>query len=230
MNVDYSVRQQQARALLDGLHPVRFGDLPEPLLKQALSSNAGRRHLARAAVRYVPGVFAPDHERWQCWQDEPWLQWPQSRIQAFSQTLGAIALGPALRMIVERNAVLFVRNALGIENWRYAQSANPWPESESAPEAIRNMGEAVLKRCGSDAHALSTAVLERGKIEFIGYAERRHESLAARLALAYAEVSAGSCKGSCWLPASTVPMLLAEQKALDVDSSTELMTAEGPIE
>lgn len=229
MNVEYSVRQQHARALLDGVHPVHCGDLPEPLLQRARSSQMGRRHLARAAVRCAPSVFTPDQERWQRWQDdEPWLQWPHARIQAFTKKLGAIALGPALRMIVERNAVLFVRNALGIETWRCAQSANPWPEP--APEAIRHMGEAVLQHCGSDADALNAAVLERGKVEFIGHAERRHESLAARLSLSYAVAPKGSCKGYCWLPASTVPMLLAEQKALDIETSTELMEAEGSTE
>ena len=229
MNVEYNLRQQHARAVLDGLHPVHCGDLPEPLLSRAQHSPMGRRHLARAALRYAPGVFAPDHERWQRWQDdEPWLQWPQSRLQAFTQKLGAIALGPALRMIVERSAVLFVRSTLGAENWRCAQSVNPWPDS--VPEVIRHMGEAVLQRCGSDAHALSAAVHERGKVEFIGHAERQHESLAARLALAYAVVPAGSCRGDCWLPASSVPMLLAAQKALDVEASTEFAAAEGSLE
>lgn len=229
MNVEYSLRQQHARAVLDGLHPVHCGDLPEPLLSRAQHSRMGRRHLARAALRCAPDVFAPDYERWQRWlDDEPWLQWPQSRLQTFAQKLGAIALGPALRMIVERTTVLSIRSALGTENWRCAQSVNPWPES--APEAIRHMGEAVLQRCGSDAHALRAAVHERGKVEFIGHAERRHESLAARLALAYAVVPAGSCKGECWLPASTVPMLLAEQSLLDAEASTELAAAEGSLQ
>lgn len=227
MNVEYSVRQQHARAVLDSLHPMHCGDLPEPLLQRARHSQVGRRHLAKTALRRAPGVFAPDHERWQPWQrDEPWLQWPQVRLQAFTRKLGVIALGPALRMIVERSAVLFIRSALGTENWRHAQSVNVWPES--APEAIRNMGEAVLQRCDRDAHALSAAVDERGKIEFIGHAERRHESLAARLALAYATVPADSCRGDCWLPASAVPMLLAEQSVLDAEVSA--MPKEGPSE
>lgn len=229
MNVEYSLRQQHARALLDGLHPMHCGDLPEPLLQRAQYSQMGRRHLARAAVRRAPDVFAPDHERWQQWQvDEPWLRWPQARLQAFTQKLGVIALGPALRMIVERSAVLFVRSALGTENWRCAQSVNVWPEP--APEAIRNMGEAVLQRCGRDAHALSAAVHERGKIEFIGHAERRHESLAARLALSYAAAPTGSCRSDCWLPVSAVPMLLAEQSVLDAEALAVLVAAEGSSE
>ena len=229
MNVECSVRQRHARAMLDAMHPARCGDLPEPLLQVARQSKIGRRHLARAAVRCAPDVFAPDHERWQPWQDdEPWLQWPQARLHAFTQTLGALALGPALRMIVERSAVLFVRSALGVENWRRAQSANPWPGTP--PEAVRQMGDAVLQRCGRDAQALSGAIYERGKIEFLGYAERRHQSLAARLALSYAQTPARSCRAECWLPTSTVPALLVEQQTLDEEASVERMAAEGRIE
>jgi len=225
MNVECSVRQQHARALLDAVHPVRCGDFPEPLLQQARRSPIGRRQLARIALRHAPGVFAPDHERWQPWQDdEPWLQWPHARLHAFTQELGVIALGPALRMIVERNAVLFMRSTLGLDNWRRAQSANPWPGP--APEAVRQMGSAVLQRCGQHAQALSDAVYERGKIEFLGHAERRHAALAERLALAYAQTPARPCKGECWLPTSAVPALLAEQQALDEASAALAMAEE----
>jgi hypothetical protein len=228
MNVECSVRQRHAQAMLDAMHAARCGDFPETLLHAAWRSPVGRRHLARAAVRCAPDVFTPDQERWQPWQDdEPWLQWPQARVHAFTQTLGALALGPALRMIVERSAVLFARSALGVENWRRAQSANPWPGS--APEAVRQMGDAVLQRCGRDAHALSEAVYERGKIEFLGHAERKHESLAARLALSYAQTPARPCRAECWLPTSTVSALLVEQQALDEEASIERVATEGRI-
>lgn len=221
MNVESSLRQRHARAMLDGMHPAYCGDFPEPLLHKARHSPVGRRHLARAALRNAPEVFMPDHERWQHWlEDEPWLQWPQARLQAFTQELGAIALGPALRMIVERSAVLFVRGALGVETWRRAQSVNPWPGQ--SPEAIRRMGEAVLQRCGDDAQALKDEVYERGKVEFIGHAERRHETLATRLVLAYAQVPARPCKVDGWLPASAVPALLVEQEALDAETAAAM--------
>lgn len=225
MNAEAHLRQQHARALLDAVHPLRCGDLPEPLLQRARQSALGRRHLARAALRNAPEVFVPDHERWQPWlDDEPWLQWPQARVHTFTQVLGAIAFGPALRMIVERNAVLFVRGALGLDNWRRAQGMNPWPGA--APEVIRQMGDAILQRCGRDAQALSDAVYERGKIEFLGHAERKHANLAARLALAYAQAPIRA-KGECWLPAAAVPALLVEQQTLDAEAS--LTIAEGTL-
>lgn len=230
MSVECSLRQRHARALLDAVHPAYCGDFPEPLLQRARHSPIGRRHLVKAALRYAPAVFAPDHERWQRWQDdEPWLQWPQARLQAFTQELGVLAFGPALRMIVERSAVLFVRNALGVENWRRAQNVNPWPGQ--APEAIRHMGAAVLQRCGRDAHALKEEVYARGKVEFLGHAERRDESLAARLTLAYAQVPARPCKTDCWLPATAVPALLVEQETLDAEASAAaLASTEGSVE
>lgn len=225
MNAECGVRQRQARALLDAMHPAHCGDFPEPLLQQARGSAYGRRHLAQAALRSVPGVFAPDQERWQPWlDDEPWLQWPHARLHAFTRELGVMTLGPALRMVVERSAVLFMRGALGADNWRRAQNTHPWPGA--APEAVRQMGNAVLQRCGRDAQALSDALDERGKIEFLGHAERRHAALAERLALAYAQTPARPCKGYCWLPTSAVPALLAEQQALD-EAAAALAAAGG---
>ncbi|GLQ87837.1 hypothetical protein [Dyella flagellata] len=229
MNVECSERQRHARALLDAVHPAHCANVPEPLLQRALQSPVGRRHLARTVLRQAPDVFAPDHERWQAWQDdEPWLQWPQARLYAFTRELGAISLGPALRMLVERNAVLFVRDALGLATWRRAQSAQPWPGS--APEAVRQMGSAVLQRCGRDGQALSDAVHGRGMIEFLGHAERRDERLAARLALAYAQAPLRPCRGDCWLPNAAIPALLVEQQALDEEASVALVAAEGRTE
>ncbi|WP_426702938.1 hypothetical protein ACPPVV_08070 [Rhodanobacter sp. Col0626] len=217
MNVEQvaaTARQQQARALLDGLHATQFGSLPESLLASARSSALGRRMLARTMSRRLPDLFAPDQERWQSWQNsEGWLQWPQSRLESFTRTLGAMALGPALRMIVERSTVLFVRDVLGQDHWRQAQLAAPW--KGAPPETIRLMGATVLRRCGNDAEALTTAIFERGQIEFIGHAERRHPELATRLALGYAQAPATPCSKETWLPLNTVADLLAAEAATD---------------
>lgn len=217
MNVEQvavTTRQLQARALLDGMHAVQFGDLPEPLLASARNSPLGRRMLARTMARRMPGLFAPDQERWQSWQaGEGWLQWPQARLESFTRTLGAMALGPALRMIVERCTVLFVREVLGQDHWRQAQLAAPW--KGSPPEAIRQMGATVLRQCGTDPAALSAAIFERGQIEFIGHAERRHPELATRLALGYAQVPATPCSKETWLPFNAVADLLAAEAATD---------------
>jgi hypothetical protein len=161
-------------------------------------------------LRARPDVFQPAHERWEAWAvDEPWLAWPQPDIDAFTRELGAIALGPAVRVTVERAEVLFLREALGLEVWRRAQAADPW--HGQAPEAVRHMGRAVIQRCGRDAQALREAVYERGKIEFLGHAGRGDAGLAERLALAYAMAPALPCAKDAWLPAAAVPQLLAER-------------------
>ena len=207
-------RQQHARALLDALHPVQFGAMPSPLLDSARASALGRRLLARTALRRARSVFAPDQERWQSWhaQDEAWLYWPLARLQSFSRTLGAIALGPALRTHVERQTVLFLREVLGAD-WRQAQLATPWPGA--APDPIRQMGIAVLQRCGRDATLLNAAVHERGLIEFLAHAERRSAELAARLALSYAKIPPTPCSRESWLPLGAVATLLAAEAARD---------------
>jgi hypothetical protein len=202
------MRRQHARAALDGLHPARCAALPAPLLERARMSALGRRYLARAALRTQPRVFAPDQERWAMWvEEEPWLHWPQAELDAFTRVLGAIALGPAVRVTVERSEVLFLREALGLEHWRRAQGADPW--RGPAPEAVRNMGRALIQRCERDAGALREAAYERGKIEFLGHAGRHDPRLAERLALAYATAPALPCAKEAWLPAATVPALLA---------------------
>ena len=208
MSAERAIRRMQAQAALDGLHPSRCSALPEALLERARGSALGRRHLVKAVLRTQPRVFAPDHERWLPWVDEePWLHWSQAQLDAFTRELGAIALGPAVRITVERSEVLFLREALGLDDWRRAQSADPW--RGPAPEAVRNMGRALIQRCERDAAALREAVYERGKIEFLGHAGRRDARLAERLALAYATAPALPCAKEAWLPAATVPALLA---------------------
>lgn len=209
-----TLRRRHAQALLNGLHPAHFGAVPGTLLESARHSPTGRRMLARVALRRASALFAPDQERWQTWQDsESWLGWSSSRLQSFTRLLGAIALGPALRMAVERQAVLFFREALGQEHWRQAQLAAPW--QGPAPDAVRQMGAAVLRRCGRDAAMLGAAVHERGQIEFLSHAERRDSDLAARLALSYAQLPATPCSKESWLPAGTVADLLTAEAALD---------------
>jgi hypothetical protein len=227
VSAERAIRRFQARTVLDGLHPARCLALPAPLLERARGSALGRRQLARAALRAQPRVFAPDQERWAAWADEePWLLWPQAELDAFTRELGAIALGPVVRVTVERADVLFLREALGLEHWRRAQSADAW--RGPAPEAVRNMGRALVQRCERDAAALREAVYERGKIEFLGHAGRRDPRLAERLALAYASAPALPCAKEAWLPAATVPALLAALLAPppDVEAPAEQSHAE----
>ncbi len=209
------LRQRHARAVLDGLHPAHFGAIPGALLESARHSPTGRRMLARVAMRRADALFAPDQERWEPWRgSEIWLDWPQPRLYAFTRALGAIALGPAMRMTVERDTVLFLRQVLGLEIWREAQQATPW--QGAAPDAVRQMGSSVLRRCGSDADAFAAALLERGQIEFLGHAERCDEDLAARLALSYAQLPAAPYGKEGWLPPGAVAARLAAEAARDV--------------
>jgi len=225
VSADRAIRRQHAQALLDGLHPRHRGDWPAALAERARYSVLGRRHLARSAMQSVPTVWAPDQERWQTWHEqEPWLLWPHARVAAFTRELGAIALGPALRLLVERDAVLFVRETLGMDHWRRSQSVNPW--REQAPEAVRHMGQAVLQRCERDAAALSAAIDERGSIEFLGHAERAGPALAERLAGAYAIPPPSPCSKECWLPPHAVAALLRERAAHDRASAVMASEAE----
>lgn len=211
------MRQCHAQALLDGLHPQHCGDYPTTLLERARYSALGRRHLTRAALARAPDLFAPDQERWQAWQEsQPWLLWPQSQLVGFTRELGALSLAPALRVVLERNAVLFLREAIGGELWRLVQIADPWRGRSS--ETIRLMGNALLQRCGKNAESLRSALFERGKIEFLGHAERTDAALAARLGQAYAAIPAEPCARECWLPADAVAQRLAQHVALAADT------------
>ncbi|KRE94448.1 hypothetical protein ASG87_17755 [Frateuria sp. Soil773] len=213
MSAERALRQCHAQALLDGLHPQHCGNFPAALHERARHSALGRRHLTRAALARAPALFEPDQERWQAWQDDqPWLLWPQPRLMDFTRELGALSLAPALRVVLERNAVLFLREAVGAELWRLVQAADPW--RGRASETIRLMGNALLQRCGHDAAALRSSLFERGKIEFLGHAERAGGVLAARLGLAYAAIPAEPCARECWLPADAVAQRLAHYVGL----------------
>lgn len=217
MSAERAIRRQHAQAALDGLHPSRWPGMRDVLIERSRVSALGRRHLARAMLRAQPRVFEPEQARWEDWAaEEPWLAWAQPDIDAFTRELGAIAFGPAVRVTVERGEVLFLREALGLEAWRRAQSADPW--GGPAPEAVRHMGRAAIQRCERDAQALRDAVYERGKIEFLGHAGRRDARLAERLALAYANAPALPCAKESWLPAAAVPALLAERIRPPMDS------------
>lgn len=223
MNASRSPRQQHAQAVLDSLHPAHFAGVPSALLEQARRSRLGRRHLLRTALADAAPVLAPDQERWQSWEDsQPWLRWTQAQLRAFTFELGAMALAPAMRVLIQRSEVLFLRDALGADTWHRVQHTVVWAR---APEAVQHMGSALLRRCRHDAAAVRDAVFERGKIEFLGHVERSGAMLAERLRLAYAQAPT-SCLKECWLPTGVLSALLAEQ-AEQIDRQAAEAQADG---
>lgn len=155
----------------------------------------------------------PGQARWDAWvPSAPWLVWSRETLCDFTHVLGVVALGPALRVILQRDRVLFLREATGSEAWRVMQAHDPW--HRAPPETVRHLGCALLRRCGGDGDALQTALFRRGLIEFTGHAERADELLAARLRLSFVEQLPGQCGKECWLPAEAVDQLLSEQHAV----------------
>lgn len=225
MQPDRTTRRHHAQALLEGLHPRYYGEWSADLAERAMQSPIGRRQLARAALKRVPSLWTPDQERWQAWlAQEPWLAWPQARVEAFARELGVLSLGPALRLAVEREVVLFLRQCLGVDALRQAQAHDPW--KGKPPEAIRHMGQAVLQRGGRDVEALDASVLSRGIVEFLAHAERSGPVLAARLSCAFASVPPGPCTKESWLPTGTVAALLQERAAHDMAMQMAEVTQE----
>jgi hypothetical protein len=205
MSAQAGARILHARATLDALHPSRLGaGLPPALVARARESQLGRRMLVRSAVRRTPQVFQPEQRIWAPWlESEAWLLWPNERLQLAAMELGLLGIGPALRMTVQRSQVLFLRRALGAEAYAWAIAAGPW--REAAPEAVRHMGAALLRRCGDDALLLVDEVRRRGIIEFLAHAARVDHVLMSRLALAFVDSDVPSNpRQECWLPFDTV--------------------------
>lgn len=200
-----------ATLALDAMHPTRFAGLPAALSQRALRSRLGRRQLFALALQASPRVFTAEREPWQAWAgSHPWLRWTQCQMQTCARSLGAIALGPALKVVLERDAVLFLRGAVGNDAWRVMQQANPW--HGPAPDTVRSLGAAVIRDCGTDAAAVAAAVSRRGAVELIGHAERESALLAERARLAYAPGLPDACARECWLPVGAVAPLLEEQR------------------
>lgn len=200
-----------AAMALDAMHPTRFAGVPATLSQRALHSRQGRRRLFGMAQQVSPQVFTAEREPWQAWAgSHPWLHWTQCRMQTCARCLGAIALGPALKVILERDVVLFLRGAVGNDAWRVMQQADPW--HGPAPDGVRRRGAAVIRACGNDAAAVAAAVSRRGAMELVGHAERESALLAERARLAYASDLPSACASECWLPTEAVAPLLEEQR------------------
>lgn len=194
---------------LDVVHPAHFAGMPHVLVQRGLQSRHGRRLLYRRACRLDPEVFQPRSDGWDDWVPAaPWLAWPRGRLEHFARLLGVTAVGPALRIILQRDKVLFLRRVAGEEAWRLMQAHDPW--DGPAPETVRHLGSALLRRAGTDAAALADAFVRRGTIEFVGHADRTAPLLARRLRLAFAGDVDASCARECWLPAPAVDRLVAE--------------------
>lgn len=214
-----NIGRPPAAMALDAMHPTRFAGVPAALSQRALRSRQGRRQLFGMALRVSPHVFTAEREPWQTLaKTHAWLHWAQCRMQTCARCLGAIALGPALKVILERDAVLFLRDAVGQEAWRVMQQSDPW--QGPAPDTVRRLGAALIADCGRDAAAVAAAVSRRGATELVGHAERESALLAERMRLAFPSGLPSACTGECWLPAEAVaPLLEAQRERFAVDDA-----------
>lgn len=212
VNAESGTVQAPVARVLDTLHPARFADLPATLVGQALGCRSGRRFLYRRASLAAPDVFVPERACWSHWlAGSPWLAWPRGELAGFAHVLGVVAMAPALRVILQRDKVLFLRRVAGESPWRVMQRQDPW--DGAPPEAVRHLGSALLRRCGDEEDVLRSALLRRGAIEFIGHAERTDALLASRLRLSFVGALPEACAGECWLPTQAVDGLLQEYDA-----------------
>jgi len=211
---------------LDVTHPATFAGVPATLSRRALQTRLGRRHLFKLALPSHPRVFNATRESWQARvADHPWLCWTQPELQTAAHVLGAIALGPALKMVLERDAVLFLRGAVGSDAWRIMQQADPW--HGPAPESVRRQGATALQAAGNDATAVTATVRRRGAVELVGHAGRDTALLGERMRLAYAMTLPSECAAQCWLPSEAVVSLIDAQNNRFAASNGGHENAEG---
>lgn len=211
--------------MLDVVHPARFAGMPPALTARALASRRGRRFLYARARRLAPDVFRPDADTWNVWlSSAPWLAWPRTQLHAFAHVLGVVALGPVLRVVLQRDRVLFLRRVAGDEVWHTMQTHDAW--DGSPPESVRHMGAALLRRCGEDASSLRDAIHRRGSIEFIGHAERDNALLAQRLRMSFMDAPPEADDRQCWLSSRVVGTLLSEQHMAWMQARAEAHAAE----
>jgi hypothetical protein len=190
-------------ATLDEADAGWFGVAP-PLVDRARASRLGRRMLARRLASHgAPVLFGTlPRSTPQSIAVSMWALWPSQRLRAIAWDLGAIALGPALRAVVRREAVLRVRSVLGEE--RYALALASAPNVATAADREHR----VLSKSLASDETLGAAVRRLGFGEFLAFARALHPACAERVLVGEAPGSVPETK-LAWLDASRVATHLA---------------------
>ena len=191
-------------AALDEADAGWFGGVAPALVERARASRLGRRLLSRRLASHGGPVLFGTLPRStpQSIAVSTWAVWPSQRLRAIAWDLGAIALGPALRAVVRREAVLRVRSVLGEERYALALAAAP----NVATTADRE--HRVLSKSLASDEVLGAAVRRLGFGEFVAFARAVHPACAERVLLGEAPGSVPETK-LAWLDASRVATHLA---------------------
>jgi len=193
----------RARAL-DEADAGWFGSLAPIIVERARHSRLGRRILSRRlAAQGAPVLFGTlPRSTPQAIAVSPWAAWPGERIRAIAWDLGAIALAPALRAVVRREAVLRVRAVLG--EARYALALASASHVATGSDREHRM---LAKSLASD-EVLGKAVRRLGFAELVAFARGVHPACAERVLLGEAPGSIPESR-LAWLDGARVATHLA---------------------
>ena len=190
-----------------------FGTLAPVVVERARRSRLGRRLLSRRlAAHGAPVLFGTlPRSTPQSIAVSTWAAWPSLRLREIACDLGAIALAPALRAVVRREAVLRVRAVLGEPRYALALASAGHVDGGSDREH-----RVLAKSLASDA-ALATAVRRLGFSEFLAFARAVHPACAERLLIGEAPGSIAETR-LAWLDGARVATYLAALPAANEGS------------
>ncbi len=159
-----------AERSIDDFDPRWIPHLPSKLLSAARKSVLGRRILAGELARgpgrhlYSPVSIASVSDA----PEQRWIFWPAQRLRFALADVGAMALRPALRMLVQRRVVGMIREGIGDERYQWVMHEHADTPAHASRARLASAGALLtahlaqpdklrrqFERCG--AHELAAA-------------------------------------------------------------------------
>ncbi len=179
------------------------GDSPDPaLVRRARASALGERILARWLMQgHAAALLAPQPQREIA---AAAVRWPRARLAPLLRDLGVLAMAPAIRAEVGRDAVRRLKQLLG-NSYLLALDRTVW-DGRVAAETLMYLGAELATALKSDAAdgAAVYALLERhGRAELRAWAAEQDPALGEWITL----LQAPEAEVATVLPAKQVQLL-----------------------
>lgn len=213
---DYARWEQVVARAISDFHSDWLPALPAELVTLARRSPRGRRMLATrlaagpaAVTMSVSAVRAINHS-----PADDWLLQPRDRLRSAVLDVGALALLPGIRVMVDREAVRRIRLALSDARYAWVLEANQqWWDASNQPQIDRAV--ALLQKFLDQAPHLRHQIELRGAHELSVALAHGHPVLAEKLRLTYPP-EWFTVPARAWLPADVaLHGLCARESALE---------------
>lgn len=153
------------------------GDIPDPaLVRRARASALGERILARWLMQvHAAALLAPQPQREIAASA---VRWPRAKLAPLLRDLGVLAMAPAIRAEVGRDAVRRLKQLLG-NSYLLALDRTVW-DGRVAAESLMQLGAelaAALKSDAADGAAVYAMLERHGRAELRAWSAEHDAAL-----------------------------------------------------